>query len=126
MRTCSKLLVAALVATASLASAIADASASRLSVTSELFRVTYSEMSFTTEEGSSSTRCPVTLEGSFHSKTMTKTSALLVGYITRASAGTCTSGSITWLGETLPWHVRYESFRGTLPAITEAKPARRC
>jgi len=66
-------------------------------------------------------RCPVTLEGSFHSKTTSKVAGQLVGYISRVTVGnaSCTSGHSTALTETLPWHITYEGFTGTLPRITE-------
>jgi hypothetical protein len=64
--------------------------------------------------------CPVTLEGTLHSRTISKISGLLIGYITRAIAGeaSCTGGTARALAETLPWHVQYLSFAGTLPNIT--------
>ena len=35
--------------------------------------------------------------------------------------GACASGSATLLTETLPWHVQYASFAGTLPNITAVR-----
>jgi hypothetical protein len=73
----------------------------------------------------------MTLEGSFHSRTMTKTAGALVGYITRATIKRPCTGGTVWahngetnevlggtVSNTLPWHVRYNSFTGTLPNIT--------
>jgi len=75
-------------------------------------------------------RCPVTLDGSFHTRTIQKIERSLIGYVTLAIVhqAACTSGrgaafngSETYNGtttpQTLPWHVTYESFRGSLPAI---------
>jgi hypothetical protein len=64
--------------------------------------------------------CRVTFEGSFHSRTFSKVARALVGYITSAivaEAG-CTGGSARALPTTLPWHLQYASFTGTLPDIT--------
>lgn len=41
-----------------------------------------------------------------------------IGYVTRAIGGACTGGSITMLTATLPWHLQYESYQGTLPRMT--------
>ena len=63
--------------------------------------------------------CPFTLEGSFHSRTLSKVSGQLIGYVTRAIMieSACRNGQGRFLAETLPWHVRYESFLGVLPNI---------
>jgi hypothetical protein len=68
--------------------------------------------------------CPLTLEGTFHSRTVSKVSGQLIGYVTSAFVGraeACSGGSLTILHETLPWHVRYDSFTGTLPSISSVK-----
>jgi hypothetical protein len=66
-------------------------------------------------------RCPVTIDGSYHSRTISKVCGLLIGYINQAIVANpnCTGGHTTALTETLPWHIRYFRFRGTLPTITE-------
>jgi hypothetical protein len=82
-------------------------------------------------------QCHITMEGSFHSKTLSKVCGQLVGYITRAAVERpCVeapnknawvlngieveeNGAVT--PQTLPWHVRYNSFTGTLPAITRIR-----
>jgi hypothetical protein len=63
--------------------------------------------------------CPFTLEGSFHSRTLSKVPGQLIGYVTRAVIleEACRNGSARFLPEALPWHVRYESFTGFLPSI---------
>jgi hypothetical protein len=99
-------------------SAAGTASAGRLSFSSRDFRIVWRFMQF--REASNSVQCPVTLEGSLHSSTVTKTFSSLIGYITRAStaSASCINGRLTVLTETLPWHVRYSSFSGTLPNIS--------
>jgi hypothetical protein len=99
--------------------AVSSASANRLSVSNRFFRATWSSI----ELGAAGTvsRCPVTLEGSFHSATIRKVEESLIGHITRAivSGATCTGGVASVLGETLPWHLTYQGFRGPLPNIQQ-------
>jgi hypothetical protein len=50
-----------------------------------------------------SARCPLTLEGSFHARTIAKVAYALNGYITRAAVGvpaSCTGSEATILQET--------------------------
>ena len=114
MRRSSTLLV--VVASALLASAI-GANARDLRFTSQSFRVTWSSITFRGPVGSIT--CPMTLEGTLHERTMAKTANNLLGYITRATlpSANCTRGSATLLPATLPWHVRYSRFTGTLPDL---------
>jgi hypothetical protein len=67
--------------------------------------------------------CPVTLEGTFHSRTLSKVSGQLIGSVTEtvADGPHCTNGSATVKRETLPWHLQFNSFAGTLPSITQLK-----
>jgi len=117
----TKLLLASLTATALLAIAVGTASAGHLSTSNQNFRVTWTSLELTNTINNEVVLCEVTLEGSFHSATIAKTSGLLVGYVTRANlAGggreaRCTGGSATIHQETLPWHIRYRGFTGTLP-----------
>jgi hypothetical protein len=70
--------------------------------------------------------CTLTLEGTFHNRTLAKVERGLIGYIANAafdelhctSTGTSANVRLRVLTETLPWHVRYISFSGRLPAIT--------
>jgi hypothetical protein len=103
-------------ATALLCALVGSASAGRLSISSQTGRATFRELKFT--GGFGTTNCPITVEGSFHSRTIAKIANALIGYVTRAILGVCSQGAATILSETLPWHVRYSSFSGTLPAIT--------
>lgn len=65
--------------------------------------------------------CALTLEGSFHERRTAKVAESLVGFVTRAGFGGCSTGSATVLTETLPWHVRYMAFTGTLPNISSIR-----
>ena len=116
MRTSAKLGLTALMAALLLASAISTASASRLSVSNQNIRVTWSSLEF---QGLVTVRCRVTLEGSFHSRTIVKVARTLIGAITRADVdeANCTNGIGRPRNETLPWHITYEGFTGTLPNI---------
>lgn len=67
--------------------------------------------------GFGTVRCPLTLEGSLHSSTITKTARSLVGVVTGARAGECGIVTLRTLTANLPWHVRYQIFTGTLPNI---------
>jgi hypothetical protein len=97
------------------------ASASKLSLSATLFTVTWREFVFTDTSGSPSTRCPVTLEGEFHSATFAKSEGALIGLITRASVGSCSTGTIIWLTARLPWHIKFDNWTGTLPNITSVR-----
>jgi hypothetical protein len=118
-----KLLLFAVTVAAMLALAVGSASANRLSVRSRSFALIWSTLSFSGGE-SIRVSCRVTLAGSFHSTTITKTARSLIGLVTTASVGTretCTGGSARALTATLPWHVTYNSFTGTLPRISGVK-----
>jgi hypothetical protein len=112
-------LVAALTAIAMLSLGVVSAHAIKLSVSETGFRATWAPVRFTLE--SRSINCNLTLEGSFHSRVIGKVERALVGYVARAAVGSCTGGTATVLTETLPWHVQYASFAGTLPNITSMK-----
>jgi hypothetical protein len=96
------------------------ASANRISTSNKNLRVVYSALVMTDEEGVGRVSCPVTLEGSFHSTTVSKVSNALIGFVSRASvtSSSCNGGGATILTATLPWHIMYDSFTGTLPTIT--------
>ncbi|MGN6188199.1 MAG: hypothetical protein ACTHOE_04820 [Conexibacter sp.] len=109
-----KLLLGALGATVLLGALVSTASARNLQLTNQTWRSTFREIRFRLPFGD--TVCPATLEGTFHSRTIAKVAGSLIGYVTRAAFGApCTSGTATVLAETLPWHVRYLAFSGTLP-----------
>lgn len=100
-----------------LAAVAGTASANRLSISSTAFTLRSTSLTF--GGGGLSIICEVSLAGSFHSRTIVKTRNLLIGYINRGEviAGSCNAGSARILQETLPWHVLYLGFTGTLPNI---------
>lgn len=115
MKSC-KLLLAALGATLLLASLVGSASARSFSTSSQTLRRTFRTVTFGGAFGS--IRCGLTLEGSLHSRTIAKVVGSLIGYITSVTIGVCETGSVTVLSATLPWHMTYAGFTGTLPNIT--------
>jgi hypothetical protein len=128
MRTSVKLCFTALTAAFLLASAVATTSARSLSVTNQNIRVTWRSLEFS--GAGVVIRCAVTLEGSFHSRTIAKVARSLIGHITRAKVKRpCTNGEgwaangleshprLGRLNNTLPWHITYEGFVGRLPVI---------
>lgn len=114
-----KLLLTAAAATMLLSGLAASAKARTFSSTSQTWRASFREIRLAMPFGTGN--CQITLEGSLHSRTMAKVVGSLVGYITRADVGPCASGRKTILRETLPWHIRYLSFTGTLPNITSIR-----
>lgn len=121
MRNRSKLLLAAFTATIVMSLAVGSASARRFEVSSQNFRIRWAPLIFAAG-GGVSVSCPVTLSGSFHSKTLSKVSGQLIGYVNVAQVGAgeppCTGGTARARTESLPWHVQYNSFGGSLPRIT--------
>jgi hypothetical protein len=116
MRT--KLILAGLTAALVMAFATTNATARNISIShNELFNATWSQIRFVSG-GTTAGECDITLEGSFHYRTFIKLRETLVGYITRAIAGNCRTGSATVLTTNLPWHIRYQGFQGTLPNIS--------
>jgi hypothetical protein len=105
-----------------LAIAIGPASASRLSFSSTTFRLIWPEMRVTmplsTTEFTMQAICGVTLAGSFHARTLAKTAGQLVATLapTTIIPTPCRVGRGIYLLEN--WHLRYESFNGTLPNIS--------
>lgn len=128
MRKPARLLGAGILASLILASAVATASAGRLEVSNQNFRIVFSPLRFETG-GGTPINCTVTMEGTFHYRTILKVARSLIGYVTRAIvARPCsgfgqayayngTEGELTSNVNSLPWHVTYEGFTGSLPAI---------
>lgn len=123
MRTRSKLMLAGLAAALLLTMGVSTASAGHLSVDEQNFRVTWTSLEFVEPGFGARILCPVTLEGSFHSRTIEKIIGSLLGYITRATVKneSCIGGHATVLTNTLPWHITYEGFGGALPSITSLR-----
>ena len=122
--------IAAITAAATLLALLTTAAPARnFSTSNQTFRVAWNELEFGTPTLTVS--CSVTLEGSFHYRTIVKRERTLIGYITRVAVRRpCTNGE-AWaangteshprlgtLANTLPWHLTYEGFEGTLPCIT--------
>lgn len=124
MRTYSRVLLAASAAALVLGAAVSATSARRFAISNERYGIIWTSLELTGREpffGNTLTiRCPVTLEGSLHSRTLSKVSGQLIGYVTSAFVRTanCTGGSARALTEALPWHMRFDSFIGALPSIT--------
>lgn len=131
MRPYRNSLLVALGAAMLLAALVGTASANNLSYSTRAFRTTWSSLEFSSE-GLGTIRCAVTIEGSFHSATVRKVARALIGYITRAVVKRPCAGGNAWAlsGEanevlggtvrnTLPWHLAYSGFTGTLPNISE-------
>jgi hypothetical protein len=95
------------------------ASASRLSVSNRNIRWTFAR--YTSNNAGIEISCELTLEGSFHSNTITKVRGTLIGHMNRTSVRSGCSGGwgdMRFLNESLPWHITYQSFSGSLPSIT--------
>lgn len=122
-----KRIAIALAACFVLASGVGVASANRLSFSNANFRIVWpatSAMLFEEPSGIFSMACSVTFEGSFHRRTFGKVRGELIGHISRAVVGElgCSMGSTAHALEvTLPWHVRYQSFAGVLPAVASVR-----
>lgn len=114
-----------------LALVVGTASARNLSSSSsQTFRVTWHPLTIASESEFTEIRFRVTVEGSFHSRTIAKvagpsiTRAILARPCERNTAwgfdGTETNSNLgnTTLPTILPWHLRYEGFTGFLPAVT--------
>src|SRR5215207_8133225 len=130
MRMSVKLILTALAASLLLAAVVSTASAASLSTSNQNIRATWTSLEFEGTGTGLFIRCQVTLEGSFHSRTIAKVARSLISAITKGQVKqeTCTNGrGATFNGveryngttspNTLPWHLTYESFTGTLPAI---------
>ncbi len=115
----TRLLLAILTTTVVFAITVTTASANNFQVSNQQFRAVWRNLELFNTAVEGTVRCPVTIEGSFHGRTIVKTRGLLVGYLTTASAANevCTGGHVTILRELLPWHLTYNSFTGTLPNI---------
>ena len=115
----------AILAAALLAAAVGTASARNLSISNQNIRAAFRELLFTDSGGSNRLYCPVTIEGTFHYRTIVKSIGALLGYITRvivdepncAGAGLLAGARTRALTETLPWHITYRGFVGSLPNI---------
>ncbi|HKG40215.1 MAG TPA: hypothetical protein VKB25_14590 [Conexibacter sp.] len=112
----SKLLLAVVGASVLLGALVSSASAGKLSSSSQTNTVLWRTMNFA--GGFGTVECEVRISGSLHTRTFTKTVGSLIGYITEGTILRCSRGSTTINRGSLPWHVRYRDFTGTLPNIT--------
>ncbi|HMJ02233.1 MAG TPA: hypothetical protein VK506_04785 [Conexibacter sp.] len=112
----SKLAIAAFVAALMLVSA--SASATRLSLDDQDFAVQWDPFITYFNDEVFGLACSASAAGRFHEAVLQKVAQGLVGSITEAagSIGGCRT-LLSVLAESLPWHMTYESFTGTLPAI---------
>jgi len=121
MRSNTRLLLVGLAASILLAAAASSVSANKLSLRSRTptFRVVWEPLEFSNTATATIVRCPVTLEGSFHSGTFEKVRGALIGHVTRAAVtvANCMNGQVSIPQETLPWPILYGAFTGDLPAI---------
>ncbi|HEX5146187.1 MAG TPA: hypothetical protein VFV85_04125 [Conexibacter sp.] len=122
------MLAAVVLATA----ASGGAEAKKLSLSGGASAISWSSLTFSGLGGLITIRCPVSVAGSFHSATIAKVRGSLIGNVTGAilDQSRCTGGTATLLNgterlpsgstaaNTLPWHIIYDSFTGTLPNIT--------
>jgi len=111
-----KVLLATVGVSVLLGALVSTATARNFSVSNQNISSMWSSLEFNLPSGT--TRCHFTIEGSFHSRTAAKVIGSLVGLITKAILGPCAAGTATVLTATLPWHVRYSGFTGSLPNIT--------
>jgi hypothetical protein len=122
----ARILVAALCAATALAVGVGTATARRLATTENHFLSHFSGITFESSAGNAI--CALSIEGSFHERTIEKIVRSLIGYISEARMKRPCSGGEGFIqstqergageSESLPWHVLYERFIGALPNIT--------
>lgn len=115
----TRLSLAGFSAAAVLAVAAGSAPARHMHISARNTRTIWQGWAFSNTVNQEIVRCPVTLEGSFPSATISKTVGVTIGRVSRASvaSASCTSGHATVHSETLPWTISYEAFFGRLPNI---------
>lgn len=118
MHTHARIFLAALSAAVVLGAAIITASAGNFRFSNQNFRIVWTPLEFTLEAIATPVRCNVTLEGSFHSASITKSFRAAIGWISRAALNVCSGGTATLEQGSLPWRIQYTGFTGTLPNIT--------
>jgi hypothetical protein len=122
----TRIIIGGLITALALAAAVGTANARRLAMSENHFLSHFRTLTFAA--GEFNIICAVSIEGSFHEKTLEKVANSLVGYISEARVKRpCTQGE-AWIQDTqergagepesLPWHITYERFIGALPNIT--------
>ncbi|MGN6189501.1 MAG: hypothetical protein ACTHOE_11415 [Conexibacter sp.] len=111
----------ALLATVIFALSVQGTAARNFSFSSPTFRASFADFRFAFGEIALS--CRLTLEGAYHSRTIAKVREALIGVVTAVTvAHPCQGGELFAFNgvertpNTLPWHLQYESFEGTLPS----------
>jgi hypothetical protein len=119
----TRLLVSGFTIAVALALAIGTADARRLAFSENHFLSHFRAITFAS--GEISLVCALSIEGSFHERTLEKIVRSLIGYISEARIKRPCSGGEMWVlttqegrTESLPWHILYERFIGALPSIT--------
>ncbi len=123
MRITFKLLLATIAATGLLALVVSGGAFARRFRVDHIYEA-QGEFEIALAGGAINIICKLTLQGTFHSAsggsaTFSKVCGALVAVISHAENGACVGGNGRALTETLPWHVRYRSFSGTLPSVSE-------
>jgi len=121
MRNHSRLVLAVIASFVMLAAVVSTASANRVALSNSNIRAQFRQLIFSGSAGELATRCDVTIEGSFHSRTIAKVVNALIGFITRGTVNEPSCAGIATARinqESLPWHIRYRGFTGTLPLFT--------
>ena len=122
--------IAAITAATTLLALLATAAPARnFSTSNQNVRVVWSEIDFASPIATIT--CSLTFEGSFHYRSIVKRERALIGHITAAIVRRPCRNGEAWaangreahprlgtLANTLPWHITYEGFTGTLPNIT--------
>lgn len=103
-----------------LALGVGSASAARGFAISEALNITATARAMSFGPAESPIVCEVVRRISLH-RSVTKTAGNLLGFVTEATARNCRGGLVRMLSETLPWHIVYLSFSGTLPNATRAQ-----
>jgi hypothetical protein len=117
MRTGSKLALAALAVTLAFTALTGAAGANRLSGNDRDIYFYWDE--FTLRIAEFEVTCPVEMLSILHENNIVKRELSLIGLVTHAEAfeEECVGGTISFLEESLPWHILYKSFTGRLPNI---------
>jgi hypothetical protein len=124
----TRIILGALITALALSAAVGTANARRFALSESHFLSHFRELTFQNSNGSLRVICPVSIEGSFHSRTFEKVARSLIGYISEARVQRRCTGGEAWIqssqergageAESLPWHILYERFIGNLPSIT--------
>lgn len=117
MKPLNRLLGVAVGFAAALCALSASASARNLSVTETVFTGGWSRVNLA--GGFGTVECEMVMGGALHARTFAKAARRLIGAdLIGPTIPRCARGGASVLRETLPWHIRYESFGGRLPNIS--------